>query len=292
LRALADRKDHLRWFTRHLKGKPLAAITRPVIENLARVRAAEHAGMKHAKRPLRPATVNRYMATLSALLNYAHERGWLTSVPRLRKLDEGNKRVRFLTHEEARRLLKHLPKHLRPIVEFSLATGLRQANVAHLRWEQVDLRRKVAWIHADQAKGKTTISVPLSANAIAILRAQRGQHRQWVFPYRGEPVKQPANTAWFAALRKAKIEHFRWHDLRHTWASWHVQSGTPLPVLMELGGWKDLKLVLRYAHLAPSHIAKYADNAANASHAIETTHTRHHARHRDNRRNNHGVAHD
>ncbi len=261
LRALSDRKDHLRWLTKRLKDKPIAAITRPMLEQLVRARAAEKTALKHAKRPLSPATVNRYISTLSAVLNYARERGWLTSVPRIRKLDEGSKRIRFLTQAEARRLLKHLPKHLAPMVEFSLATGLRQANVTQLRWEQVDMRRRVAWIHADQAKGKSTISVPLSAGAIAVLRRQRGKDDDWVFPYRKAPVKQPANTAWIDALEKAKLTDVRWHDLRHTWASWHVQKGTPLPVLMELGGWKDLKMVLRYAHLAPGHVARYAANA-------------------------------
>jgi integrase len=261
LHSLVDRKDHLRWFSKRLKGKPLAAITRATLDQLQRERSTETAGLKHAKRPLQPATVNRYMATLSAVLSFAQDRGWIVSVPRLRRLDEGNSRVRFLTQAEARRLLEHLPPHLSTMVRFSLATGLRQANVTHLRWEQVDLKRKIAWIHADQAKGRTTIGVPLSAIAIGVLRRQSGKHQDWVFPYRGEPITQPANTAWLAALSRAKIVEFRWHDLRHTWASWHVQNGTPLPVLMELGGWKDLKMVLRYAHLSPGHVAPYAGNA-------------------------------
>ncbi len=262
LRALSDRKDHLRWFTKHLKGKPLNSINRPVLEQLVRLRASEKGNARHAKRPVRAATVNRYLATISAVLNYSHERGWIASVPRVGKLEEETKRVRFLTQPEARRLLSKLPGHLASIVEFSLATGLRQANVTHLRWDQLDLRRKIAWIHADQAKGRSTIAVPLSSAAIAVLRKQLGKHEEWVFPYRDAPIEQPANTAWFDALEKAKLSDFRWHDLRHTWASWHVQNGTPLPVLMELGGWKDLKMVLRYAHLAPTHLAKYAANAS------------------------------
>lgn len=262
LRSLSDRKDHLRWFSKHLKGKPLTALTRPAIEHLLRLRSTEKAGLKHAKRALQPATTNRYAATLSAVLNYAHERGWMTNVPRIRKLNEDSKRIRFLTQVEARRLLAQLPDHLRPMVEFSLATGLRQANVTHLRWEQVDLKRQIAWIYADQAKGRSTIAIPLSETAMTVLRRQRKKHKEWVFPYRGGPVLQPANTAWLDALKRSKILGFRWHDLRHTWASWHVQNGTPLPVLMELGGWKDLKMVLRYAHLAPGHVAPYAGNAA------------------------------
>ena len=89
--------------------------------------------MRHAKRPVQSATVNRYLARISAVLNYAHERGWIASVPRVTKLEERKKRVRFLTQPEARRLLSRLPSHVAPIVEFSLTTGLRQANVTHLR---------------------------------------------------------------------------------------------------------------------------------------------------------------
>lgn len=262
LRSLEDRKDHLRWFSKWLKGKQVAEITRPLLEQLVRQRCAEKAGLKHAKRTLRPATVNRYMATMSVILRFAHERGWITSVPRFRKLDEQRKRIRFLTQVEARRLIAQLPPHLAAMVEFSLATGLRQANVTHLRWEQVDLTQRIAWIHPDQAKGKRTICVPLSVAAMSVLSRQRGIHAEWVFPYRGRPLHQPANTAWLAALMRSNIKDLRWHDLRHTWASWHVQNGTPLPVLMELGGWRDLKMVLRYAHLTPGHVAPYAENSA------------------------------
>ena len=66
--------------------------------------------------------------------------------------------------------------------------------------------------------------------------------------------------AWKQALKRAGIKHFRWHDLRHTWASWHVQSGTPLQVLQELGGWSSYEMMLRYAHLSAGHLADYAEN--------------------------------
>ena len=62
-------------------------------------------------------------------------------------------------------------------------------------------------------------------------------------------------------MKRAGISDFRWHDLRHTWASWHVQNGTPLEVLMQLGGWNSYEMVLRYAHLSQSHIACYAQNS-------------------------------
>lgn len=69
----------------------------------------------------------------------------------------------------------------------------------------------------------------------------------------------PNNSAWEKALKRASIENFRWHDLRHTWASWHVQAGTPLHVLQELGGWESVERVRQYAHLSSEHMANYVD---------------------------------
>lgn len=76
----------------------------------------------------------------------------------------------------------------------------------------------------------------------------------------GRLLNDPNNRAWRQALEKAGIEDFRWHDLRHRWASWHIQNGTPLYVLKKLGGWKTLVMVERYAHLLPENLARYAGN--------------------------------
>jgi integrase len=122
------------------------------------------------------------------------------------------------------------------------------------------MRRRVAWIHGDQAKAGKPIGIPLADDAMAILARQRGQNKQWVFPWKGHPIGK-IKTAWRRALERAKIEGFTWHGLRHTWASWHVQNGTPLAVLKELGGWASLSMVSRYAHLAPEHLRAYAGNA-------------------------------
>src|SRR5574340_587604 len=67
-------------------------------------------------------------------------------------------------------------------------------------------------------------------------------------------------AVWRMALERAGLDDFIWHDLRHTWASWHVQNGTPLAVLKELGGWASMEMVMRYAHLAPSHLSAWAGN--------------------------------
>ena len=81
-----------------------------------------------------------------------------------------------------------------------------------------------------------------------------GRHPVYVFTYQGKPVDRTSTRAWQKALKRAGIEDFRWHDLRHTWASWHVQRGTSLQELMELGGWSSIDMVLRYAHLASDHL--------------------------------------
>jgi integrase len=128
-------------------------------------------------------------------------------------------RVRWLTPEEAVRLLKELPQHLNAMARFSLSTGLRQRNVSYLRWDQVNLDLEIAWIHADQAKSKKAIAVPLNSDALKVLQNQRGEHPDYCFTYRGVPVDRTTTKAWYKALKRAEIENFRWHDLRHTWAS-------------------------------------------------------------------------
>ena len=131
-----------------------------------------------------------------------------------------------------------------------------------MEWSQIDLTRKVAWIHADQAKAKKAIGVALNEDAIGVLRKQLGKHNTKVFTYKGKPVLKANTKAWRQALHRAGIENFRWHDLRHTWASMHVQAGTSIHVLQELGSWSDIRMVQRYAHLAPEHLAKFANNIA------------------------------
>ncbi|WP_052177620.1 site-specific integrase [Methylotenera sp. G11] len=129
-------------------------------------------------------------------------------------------------------------------------------------WSQVNLQDRRAWIHADQAKGKRAIPVPLSTEALEVLRKERFKHPTHVFTFRGKPITQVNTKAWQAALRRAQIVDFRWPDLRHTWASWHVQNGTPIYVLKELGGWADMDMVQKYAHLSPSHLSEHVENVS------------------------------
>ena len=242
---------HLCWLDRYLNGVVLATINRDMLERLTTAKLAE--GVKNA-------SVNRMLEVVRAILRKAaYDWEWLDKAPRVRMLSEPTRRIRWLTHEEAERLFAELPRHLVPIVRFSLETGLRQANVTGLTWPQVDLKRRTAWVHPDQAKARKAIPVPLSANAVIVLREQIGKHLECVFTYRGKPVKEVNTKAWRAALKRAGIEDFRWHDLRHTWASWHVQAGTPLHVLQELGGWESPEMVRRYAHFSSEHLVEHVD---------------------------------
>ncbi len=244
-------KSHLRWLDAHLGGKYLDTISRSVIDRITEAKLAE--GVSNA-------TVNRPLEVVRAILRKCvNQWEWLDRTPQVRMLKEPTRRVRFLTRSEAQRLLAELPEHLAIMVAFSLATGLRRANVTGLQWSQVDLVRGLAWIHPDQAKARRAIAVPLNAEAVAIIRGRIGKHVTHVFSFRAKPICQVSTKAWYQALARAGIEDFRWHDLRHTWAIWHVQHGTPLHALQELGGWESPEMVRRYAHFSADHLAPYAD---------------------------------
>jgi integrase len=244
-------KMHLRWLDRYLGAKHLDLISRGIIDHITDAKLAE--GVSNA-------TVNRLLEVLRAILRKCvNQWEWLDRAPQVRMLKESPRRVRFLTLEDARRLLAELPTHLADMAAFALVTGLRRANITGLQWTQVDLVRRLAWIHPDQAKARKAIPVPLNAEAASLISKQVGKHATHVFSYRGAPITQVSTKAWYAALERARIEDFRWHDLRHTWASWHVQNGTPLFALQELGGWESPEMVRRYAHLTAEHLAPYAD---------------------------------
>ncbi len=122
---------------------------------------------------------------------------------------------------------------------FALATGLRESNVRLLEWTQVDRERGLAWIHADQAKAGKVISVPLNEDALGVLREQEGQHKRYVFVDKGAPVGRIYNHAWQKACVRTGLAGLRFHDLRHTWASWHVQAGANPPAARRVGQLPD-----------------------------------------------------
>ena len=242
--------EKFRWLDQHFGGLYLDEITKPLINEVASLKRSE----------VTAATVNRYLALIGSVLRAARDDWeWIPNIPRVRLLKEPSKRVRWLTKDEAHRLLAELPEHLADMAAFTLATGMRRSNVTGLRWDAVDMERRTAWVHPDQSKSRRAIAVPLNADAMHILEKLVGRHDTHVFTYRGNPIFQTSTKAWYAALERAGIKNFRWHDLRHTWASWHIQAGTTLQELMELGGWASYSMVLRYAHLASGQLSSAAN---------------------------------
>ena len=174
----------------------------------------------------------------SLLRAAANEWGWIKTTPVIKTKKPVSKRIRWLTKDEANRLIDCMPDSIRPVVTFALSTGLRRSNILDLEWTQVDMQ---------------------------------GKRSRWVFVHtkagtRPDGTKTPAvrkmrtddNTAWRIGLNRAGITDFRFHDLRHTWASWLIQAGVPLSALQEMGGWESIEMVQRYAHLAPNHLTGHA----------------------------------
>jgi integrase len=257
-------KAKLRWLDRFLRDRDLESITRALIDRITEAKLAE--GSSNA-------TVNRYLALVRAILRKcARDWEWLDKAPAVRMLKESSRRIRSLTREQAKALIAELPEHLADMVTFTLATGLRSANAARLTWDQVDMERKFAWVYPDQAKARKAIPVPLNDVAFAVVQRQEGKHGSRVFTYNGKPIDRGSTSAWYWAVKRVGLEKFRFHDLRHVWASWHVQSGTPLFALQELAGWETERMVRRYAHLTGDHLAPYAQrmgesHVANLAHA-------------------------
>lgn len=248
---------HIAYWRTVFGGKPISSLTSDVILDNLPTHFLRH-GSK-VQRPTSQTTKNRYIATVRALLNMCEKMEWLDRAPVLSNYREPALRIRFLTRPQARHFIAALSQDwMRDICRFALATGMRSAEILTLTWEKVDLKRATAWVSADASKSGAARSVPLNAEALDVLKS-RPKGVAVFTRTTGIPVKQVDARILERAFAAAGVENFRFHDLRHTWASWHVQSGTPLFVLKELGGWKTLEMVKKYAHLAPEHLAQYAN---------------------------------
>jgi integrase len=128
-----------------------------------------------------------------------------------------------------------------------------------LQWKQISLERRHLWVGADQHKNGTAHSVPLNQAAMDVLMRRQWDHPAFIFTYDGKPVVQVNTKAWRKALQRAGIHDFRWHDLRHTFATWYREAGTPTHELQRLGGWKTQSMVERYAHVAPEGLQSAAN---------------------------------
>ncbi|MDT8322306.1 MAG: tyrosine-type recombinase/integrase [Xanthomonadales bacterium] len=250
-------EQRLRWLDQHLGSLSLREIDQRALYAVRDAKLAE--GCK-------PATANRHLAAVSAVLHHARSRGWLDAVPAMPRMKEPRGKLRWLSVAEARVLVDHLRarprcQHIADMAEFTLSTGLREANVTGLEWSRVDLDRRFAFVPGEQSKSGRAIRVPLNDVAMRVLESRKGVHDLWVFTHRGRKLRKAGHDGFRQSVEACGLTGVTWHTLRHTWASWHAQAGTPMQVLMELGGWSSMQMVLRYAHLAPDHLAEFAGNA-------------------------------
>lgn len=261
-----------KWYDR-----PLVVTSTAQIEfwKIARLRAG-----------LRPATVLRDLAALSAVLSYAVRVDKLSDNP-IRRVEkprlDRTPNVRFLDSDEEARLrstlkrrdeklkaardsgnawrrqrhrdprpnLPHYGDHMTPAVLLSLNTGLRRGELLSLRWSDINYRQAVVSVQATSAKSGQTRHVPLNSEAIVTLKNWQEQNPGATVNDKIFGVVTSFKTAWSGILKSAEIKRFRWHDLRHHFASRLVQADVNLNTVRELLGHGSLAMTLRYAHLGP-----------------------------------------
>lgn len=250
----------LSWFEAQIGEEPIRSIDRDAVIELRQMLVDEGKS---------PARVDRYLANLRAVLRKAVELGHLEAAPPVPMFSKRSAEPRWLTRAQLKALCGELPPHLSLAAEFAVYTGLRMRSMLALTWDRVDLRAGRLWIPGDQMKGAQAHGVPLAKDAKRVLRALKslsptGEH---VFQYEGRPIDDCNTAAFQKAVARAKVGPLRWHDLRHTFAAWAVQSGVPLYELMQLGGWRTYSMVLRYSHLAPDHLSKSANLIARYGHS-------------------------
>jgi site-specific recombinase XerD len=234
----------------HFKGTPLSQIGQAEVEACAR----------KLYPTLAPQTVNRMVFTpISAIMTHAAKRK-LCEKPAFERPKQPRGRVRYLTVDEADRLIAACAPHLAPLVTFLFYTGCRVGEAVALDWRDVELTRAHAeFLDTKNGDRRGVYLHPRALSAIANLPHRTGA----VFR---RPDKQPyepkdgeggqIKTAFKGACRRAGITDFHPHDCRHTWATWHYSANRDIGALMELGGWKSVAMVMRYAHRNKGHLAE------------------------------------
>jgi len=263
----SNAKRHLEWWKARIGDKYIADVTPALIST---VKSELANGMTPQGKKRSPATVNRYLISISSVLSKAAgEQGYIEVNPmsRVKKLDEPEGRIRFLSEQERDALLDACmvsrSKQLYPITILALSTGMRRGEILSIRWRDVDFDRKRIVIH--DTKNGSSRQVPMAGTAaeelkrlLAIKKSEKVQMLkpigdEFVFPGKsGEPVD--IRDAWETAVKKAKIENFRFHDCRHTAASYLAMNGATLLELSQILGHKTLSMVKRYAHLTEQHL--------------------------------------
>ena len=207
-------------------------------------------------RVLSPASVNRELATLRHLLRLAEEWGYIAKAPRVRLGREPEGRQRFLSEEEAARLLVACTEskngYLKAIVTTVLHTGMRRGEILGLTWERVNFARGVLLL--DRTKSDRRREVPMNRAVYDALSALPTEPREGLLFHRGGAAWGAIRTAFETACTRAKLDDFRFHDLRHTCASWLIMRGRSPKEVQELLGHQTFAMTLRYAHLSPDRL--------------------------------------
>jgi integrase len=221
-------------------------------------------GITHRGINRSPATVVRYLAALSHVYTVAvNEWGWLENNPirKVKKPKESRGRVRYLSDEERTKLLGECKRSkngfLYPVVVLAISTGMRCGEIMNLTWSDVDLQRHC--IILQETKNGERRNIPLVGHALVIMKEFNKVRRlgtNYIFP--GNDHKKPAclRRSWVAALNNAGIKDFRFHDLRHSAASYLAMNGATLSEIAEVLGHKTLAMVKRYAHISEQHTSK------------------------------------
>ena len=270
------RLQRLSWWCTRMGAVTMAELTDDhvfeALEALATQRGRYYAGkdadgravMKAKRRPLSPATLNRYQAALSAVLTWAQRRritpkGWNNPCRHVEFKPEHNAIVRFLSNAERDALLATCRASTWPrlylLVLLALTTGARRGELAALRWRDVDLDRAEATVHRSKNGDKKVL--PLTAAAVDELRRFAGAASALLFASTRRPdVAYNFDPAWDRALKAAGVKACRFHDLRHTCASYLAQAGAPLLEIAEVLGHRQLSVTRRYSHLTTKHKAE------------------------------------
>ncbi len=216
---------------------------------------------------LTPAACNKYINILKASMTKACDWGYISeqrlkNIRRVKSLRGETKRLRYLTEDEIKKLLSCCDRHIYPIVFVALHTGMRKGEILNLKWSQIDLKNDL--ILLEKTKNGERREIPMSQLLKSLflrLKASRTLDTDYVFvnPETGKPYRRDLKRSFASACRRAGIHDFHFHDLRHTFASHLVMSGVDLTTVKELLGHKDIKMTLRYAHLAPAHKKQAVD---------------------------------
>lgn len=263
-------------FIKQLKGKfgdlPLKCFNTMLVEQYQTERT---------KKGNKPASVNRIVAVLKHMFTKANE--WemvddqvYKKVRQVKLLEANNRRLRFLSKEECKSLIDACNDHLKPIIITALNTGMRKGEILSLKWDKnVDLRHGFILLEVTKNGERREIHIndTLKDVFLSLPRRIDGGH---VFydPITGKPY-QDVKRSFASALKRAKITDFKFHDLRHTFASHLVMAGVDITTVKELLGHKSLTMTLRYAHLAPNHKSKALDILDQTLNENSTSHLLH-----------------